>query len=291
MRAMSITELIDATFTLYRNNFALFAGIVAVLSIPETIINMIFASQLSSTTPSGIPSNGFTTGFYAFAANRSGAEGLIGFVFSVFITGALATAVAARFLDRPMTIGDAYLQTGVSSFVRLFLALLVALVVVGVPVGLIFVLFLIVLLTGASIGFPAAMVIPAVLLVIAVIIGIVYVGTHFYLVPQAIVLEQRGVFASCRRSWFLVHGYFWHVFWLLVLVNLLVSILSSVILQVVTAVAVASPVVATGLSGVLNILLEPISLGVVTLLYFDQRIRKEGFDLEYQAGRMALSPQ
>jgi hypothetical protein len=119
----------------------------------------------------------------------------------------------------------------------------------------------------------------------------VYIVPHLYLVPQVIVLERRGVVDSIRRSWFLVRGFYWHVVGLVFLVSLMVGVVSLIIAGVVAVVTLGNPVLQTGLTGIIGLLLQPISLGATTLLYFDQRVRKEGFDLEYAAGHMALSPQ
>jgi hypothetical protein len=287
LRAMGITDLIDATFTLYRNNFALFAGVVAVLTVPQTIINMVIAA-LTPSTDQLVSAGNFGTATAAFAAYQGaitarGGSGLIGGIFTVLITGALAHAVANRYLDRPETVSGAYREVGIGPFVRLFLAPIVGVLAL-----------LLVVLAVAAVLFLAALAVPSLTglaVVLGIILGIaaipvgVYVGTHFYLVPQAIVLEKRGIIDSFKRSWYLVHGYFWHVFGLVALVGLMVSILSSVVGGVIGALSFSSPVAGAALGGVLSILLQPISLGATTLLYFDQRVRKEGFDLEFAAER------
>jgi hypothetical protein len=290
LRPRSVAELIDVTFTLYRENFALFAGVVAVLAIPQTILNMIFVALTPE--PAGITaSTGRTVTVTTFGAmgTHAAGSGVLGVIFTVLITGALAQAVAARYLDRPETIGGAYSETGVGTFVRLFLALLVAAVVGTVAVGLIVLLFVVAAVVAGSLA--PLFVIIGVLASIAGLLFALYAGVHLYLVPQVIVLERRGIIAAFRRSWYLVHGYFWHCFGLVILVGLMVGILSSIIGGLVGLVSLGSIILATGLSGILGILLQPISLGAVTLLYFDQRVRKEGFDLEYAAQRQALSPQ
>lgn len=293
LRAMSVTELIDATVTLYRENFALFAGVVAVLAIPQTILGMIYVALLPGTTTSTatgpIGTYDTATQAYTSAAAHSGGTGLLGVIFTIFITGALAQAVAARYLGDPETILGAYTSTGAQPFVRLFLALLLAIAAIVVLVIAIAVLIFLAVAAGSSVA-PAAIIL-AILAGFGGLFVAVYVVPHLYLVPQIIVLERRGVFASVRRSWFLVHGYFWHVVGLVFLVSLMVGIVSGIIAGVVAVVTAGNLVLETGLSGIIGLLLQPISLGATTLLYFDQRVRKEAFDLEYEAARVALSPQ
>lgn len=293
LRPMGITELIDATVTLYRENFALFAGVVAVLAIPQTLLSMVYVALLPpfTVTSSGgtIDASNLAGQAYASTAAHSGGTGLIGAIFTVFITGALAHAVAARYLGRPETIPGAYTETGIQPFVRLFLALLLgiaALIVFMIAVGVVIVLAVI----GGASATPVAVLL-GILIGVLSLVAICYVLPHLYLVPQVIVLERRGVIDSFRRSWFLTHGYYWHVVGLVLLLSLMVGIVSGIISGVVTALTLSNPVLSTGLNGVVSILLQPVSLGAVTILYFDQRVRKEAFDLEYAAGHMAISSQ
>jgi hypothetical protein len=293
LRPLSVTELIDATVTLYRENFALFAGVVAVLAIPQTLLSMIYVALLPpfSVSSSGNTLDNASTAVNAFSASaaHSGGTGLLGAIFSVFITGALAHAVAARYLGRPETISGAYTETGFQPFLRLFLALLL-----GIGAFIVFIIAMGLLVLLAVIGGSSATPIAVILGIVVTVIGLVvlcYVVPHFYLVPQVIILERRGVIDSLRRSWFLFHGYYWHVVGLILLLTLMVGIVSGIISGVVTLLTVGNPVLSTALNGVVSILLQPISLGAITLLYFDQRVRKEAFDLEYAAGQMAFTPQ
>jgi hypothetical protein len=207
----------------------------------------------------------------------------------VLITGALAQAVAARYLGDSETITGAYTSTGVQPFVRLFLALLLAIMAIVVLVVAVILLVILAVAAGSS-----AMPLAVVLGIVAGLGGLfiaAYVVPHLYLVPQVIVLERLGVLASVRRSWFLVRGYYWHVVGLVFLVSLMVGIVSGIITTAVTLVTLGNPVLQTGLAGIIGLLLQPIALGATTLLYFDQRVRKEAFDLEYEAARAALPTQ
>ncbi len=290
MRPMGAAELIDATVTLYRNNFALFAGVVAVLAVPQTILNMIFVSLLPTATT--LTATSSTTTFdtaaqnYSVVAARGTGSGIIGAVFAILIMGALTQVVAARYLGRPETIPGAYTDTGVGPFVRLFLMLLLGIVAFIALVAFAVILVVLAVTLG---GGSVPLVLSAVLLAIVVFVLAVYAVPHLYLVPQVIVLERRGVFGSIGRSWFLTRGWYWHVVGVVTLVELMVFVLSIIIAGVVALATVGNPVLGAGVNGVLGIILQPVSLGVLTLLYFDQRVRKEGFDLEYAAEHMALS--
>jgi hypothetical protein len=276
----------DATFSLYRQNFALFAGVVALLAVPQTIVNMALAAlitqpALSQTTfmqPGGAQN---ALGLYA---GTSGVEVLLGIVFGMLVTGALAQVISQRFLGLPTSVVRAYTSVGPGPFLRLILAL-----VVGTAIGIfgMFLLFLGIALGTALLAqiATAAGVLFAIGSGLAAAVLIFWVPVHFIFVPQVIVLERSGTFNAFRRSWQLVSGYFWRVLGLTLLALILVGIISGILGGFARVLSLGQPVAAAGLGGVLGILVQPVEWAAFTLLYYDQRIRKEGFDLEFAARR------
>jgi hypothetical protein len=107
-------------------------------------------------------------------------------------------------------------------------------------------------------------------------------------------LEERGGPAAIARAAALTRGSTWEVVkalmlvWLVYLIALVAAaFLSGIVLslgQSLTALQVASQVV-----GVLfTVLVYPLISVVQTLLYYDLRIRKEGFDIELMAQRLEM---
>ncbi len=92
--------------------------------------------------------------------------------------------------------------------------------------------------------------------------------------PQAIMVEGFPFLDAFRRSARLVRGHWWRVFGIS-LAFILVYLTPSVLL-----VFLASPKVATVLLMVVGTLGMPWMMIGTTLLYFDLRVRKEGFNLE-----------
>ena len=104
-------------------------------------------------------------------------------------------------------------------------------------------------------------------------------------------LERVGPLAALSRSWELSKGSAAHIFFSLGLAWTLYII----ILMVVGAVGAVTigPAVTQIISSVLIIPIYPLLAVVSTLLYYDLRIRKEGFDLEVMSrelGTAAPSP-
>lgn len=257
LRPMDLGDLLDQALALYRSNFTLFAGIAAVLGVPQAILNVI----VTAVTPSnfGMTTSEGTTnvdaGALGTAAGLLSVNGIIGFIFSTLITGALVQAIAHRYLDRPITIGSAYTSVGLGTYVML---------------GVVSILSVLAIVFG---------------LILLVIPGVLFAVWWSFL-AQVIVLERLG-FGSFGRSRQLVSGYWWRTFGIRVVLYLLVAILTSVATGVGAAIfaALGEPgrLLGTALGQVANIIVLPFKIGVLTLLYFDLRIRKEGFDLEQMA--------
>ena len=100
-RLMEAGETIDAAFSLYRHNAALFAGVLAVVLIPQAILDVI-APALTA---------------LSVITNTAG-------------LGALVVAVSARHTGHEITIGEAYSALVTSRFMTLVATYVVYVVVV-----------------------------------------------------------------------------------------------------------------------------------------------------------------
>ncbi|GAC1462240.1 MAG: hypothetical protein PVSMB7_02020 [Chloroflexota bacterium] len=236
LHPMDMGELFQATVTLYRENFTLFAGIVAFIAIPETLI----AFGLSA----------FASGVFLSAL-----VSLLALVLGLLSEGALALAVSRRYLGRAVSIEGAYASIGSATFFSLAVASLIY--GFAVALGLFF------------------FVIPG-----------VYLAIRFLFVPQAIVIERRPVGDSFRRSAELVAGMWWRVFGIAIAVFISIAVLQTIGSGVATSIqagGVTDRAVGLIISAAVSILVVPVELVAFTLLYYDMRIRKEGFDLRVLA--------
>jgi hypothetical protein len=286
LRPLDVTGIIDSAIALYRQNFALFAGVVAVLAVPQAIISAIVtfgsgSSTFYNTSQSGSTNFHVNTGWLVGLAGG----GLLAFIFGIVITGALARAISARYLGDRITVGEAYTSVGVARFASLLMASILLGLVLALPplvAGIIIVVM-------AVAGLPVAI---TVLLGIALGLGAlildVKMWAHFLFIPQAIVIERRGITDAFRRSWDLVRGSYWRVFGITLLVLFMVSITQGILGAVLgLALAFTVPRTSVVLSALLGILFQPFQYGAMTLLYYDLRVRKEGFDLEHLAAHHA----
>ena len=319
LRPMSISDMLDAAFRLYRRHFLTFIGIVALLQVPMAILQ--FAAQLPYMqamqrftarppvlAPGASPLDLFPFAqllpYYALIFGLSIFQYLL--VYNL-MTGALANAISRSYLGQPISILSAY-NIGFKRFFALIAASLIPF-----AVSLAFVA----LIAGCAFGAFYTLGVrtneqPNIGLAIAAGIGLFGViilgglaGLFFYvrliLTTQAIVLEGQGPLAGLARSWRLVGQAFWRSLGIFVLVYAFIYIVSLVVqLPLVAAGALFGmlfntdglyqSIVSLITYGVL-ILVLPLQFIIFTLLYYDLRIRKEGYDLELtvQAQQAAVS--
>ena len=109
---------------------------------------------------------------------------------------------------------------------------------------------------------------------------IFYVMARFFAVPSVIVLENKGPFAALSRSSTLSDGHKWSILGTLLLVFLIFIVLSLGVTLLATA---GGPIVVLLLSSLFSVIVSPIIHLVYMVLYYDKRIRVEGFDVEHMS--------
>src|SRR4051794_34429685 len=126
---------------------------------------------------------------------------------------------------------------------------------------------------------------------IALFVPFVWLSVAWSLAVPALLFERIGAFKALARSFRLVRGRWWATLAALVVTYLLTFVIgifvSAVPSGLAEAIAPDNDVVA-GIASVIGgtvsqMIATPYLAAVLTLLYFDQRVRKEGFDLQLLA--------
>ncbi len=257
LRPLSTSELLDRTFHLYRNNFVVFFAIVAIPQLAVLAMQLLFARTFLGDTPR-------TLGVFSIPLT-------IVILICVEISHAATVFAVSNFhLDRPIRIGAAY--SGVrSSILR----------VVGISLALYFI-----------VGFG---------LILLLVPGI-YWGLKYSLATPITVLEGTGLSKTLGRSADLTKGHRGRIFvtyLLLLILNMVVSAsiqflfgLGLPFVRHAQTTFTATRFALTALSGFLtNSLVGPLLTIAFTLIYYDLRVRKEGFDLQLMMTSLEASPQ
>jgi hypothetical protein len=123
---------------------------------------------------------------------------------------------------------------------------------------------------------------------IALILGAVFLYIRFYFtIPAAVLEDARG--GALGRSWGLTRGLGWHIFGTVLLAGILAAIASAILTIPAGLIAFNDTGAGLGwlfqavLTALASVIVTPFTIGVIVLLYFDARIRKEGFDLAVMA--------
>jgi hypothetical protein len=290
LRPLGFGEILDGAFTLYRRHFVAFFLTALIPFAPVVLIYARWMGTLVEADPE-------------MAAENVGLAILLGIATAVAMTiviGALTHLVAKAYAGEPVSIGDGFRN----GFRRFF-----ALIGAGI-VG-----YVTALATIVIIAFAAALVIPiaemaggVVAVVVTLIIGIaasvlmvVAMSSLFAIIP-AVVVEEKGPIGAVARSWQLARGGRMRILSVLG-VTWLITMLPVFGIAFVTGFVAAfmdPESLATATTGELwveNLIASisgtvtfPFWVAAMVLLYYDRRIRAEGYDLEVAVESLAEAP-
>jgi hypothetical protein len=196
---------------------------------------------------------------------------------------ATTRAVSDRYLDRPSSLLSAYR----AAWGRLGALIAMILILILVYAGSLAVVILFTALLGAA-GAGGLGALLAIIAFIGLIPVLVMIYVRTVVAVPAIVLERVSGWGGLKRSWQLIGGRFWPTFGRMLLLVLITSIISGVVSTIFQVpgnlIAPNNSFVFQQVAGAIAaVFVGPITYIGVTLLYYDIRIRKEGFDIEMLA--------
>lgn len=295
MRPRAISELLDESFRLYRRRFAVLATVSLLVAIPSLLLAVAVALSAANLQR-------FTTTLQPGATSvdvQAGLQQLFGQLLPVFALGGLLVLVAAPLIyganvkaavdviaGRPATVGSVLGGTLARYFALLGLIGLFVLLCLALAVGL-----TVVILAAVAAHVEALIV----LVVLAAIPVAIWLAIRWALVLPAMFAEDAGPVRGLGRSFRLVRGEWWRTLGILFLLQILIGIISfalglvfSVFFTMVPGLTLeARQVLSQITSSLVAAVVGPIPALTITLLYFDLRVRKEGYDLEELARQAA----
>jgi Membrane domain of glycerophosphoryl diester phosphodiesterase len=297
LRPLAVGEILDGAVAYVRHNPAVTLGFSAVvititqlIELPASRLLLGRLDTAVAASPGGVPSEEDLLGAVGASLGATALSGLITFVATTVLTGLLVMVLGQAVLGRRMALGRAWAATRPRILGLLGLSLLTTLLLLlVVAVG--FAPILIAAAAGATSG---STVLAAVAGLIVAGLLAVYLGVAWSMITPAYVLEGIPAMSAFRRSYDLVHKQWWRVFGIL-LVGGIIAAIVGVVLQLPfgfiggltdgSAGATAAPgllsSVITAVGAIIaGTVTAPFSAGVSGLLYFDQRMRREAFDLE-----------
>lgn len=252
MEPADVGGLLDRVFKMYLGNFAQMVGTLAIVYVPYVAITMFWQRVLMREGSAGGMVLGLL-GVFVWA-----------FVFMPLATGAITYAVSEQYLGRRISIGQSYSRAAGH---------------LGTIVGSGFLVGMVVLLG----------------LILFIVPGILFILSYAVVIP-VVVIEGLGATASMERSKSLAQGHRGRVFLVLLVLWFL-----SILLGIGVAIGAATvfgparlgqpqPLGAEAFQNLVGLLTAPLGTIAAVILYYDLRVRKEGFDLEMLSRAMAARP-
>jgi len=294
LRPLGVSEILDGAVTSIRRNPRATLGMSAILTcVVEVIVTVaqyfFIGSQARNELTPGVLARSVGWAFVTVSAGL-----LLTAFIVVLLSGLLAPVMARTLLGRPTSFARAW-AIARPSLPRLL----------GVSSSLIGIVILAVAVPfaplAAAVAADAPTGVQAIAWIFAVPISFVLMVSGyvwFALAAPILIMEQRGVMASLRRSAEIVRGRWWRTFGVLVLSQVIAVLAGFLVLPMPFAVVeqivlgfnseptgwVLVALVAIGAIGrsVAGTLANPFNAGVIAILYADRRMRREAFDLELQ---------
>jgi len=255
LRPLSVGEMLDAGFRLFRHRFGTLVLCVLVPIVPLTILGTIITASTDEAA--------FDVNAPASDSGTAIAGAIVG-AFVQSIGAALAVAacfkvISAAYLGERSSAGDS-LRYALSRFLPLIVTYILV-VLITIPGFILLLIPGIWLMVKLCIAFPA------------------------------VIFERANPFKAIARSWSLTRGNWWRIFGALFVVFLIALVVNFALTAVLGGIAassdtiseVAFAVLATIITLLTYVLTYPLWAAVLTVIYYDLRVRNEGFDLQLLA--------
>lgn len=249
---LTVGEILDRAFRLYRTNFWLLIGIAGVILAPFLCLEIVSWIVIQDTSIVSLTEGVLTTNL---------------------LVGALIWAASCVYMGDTVSLNGAY-KVALHRFWPMFRANFLQ-GLAYVPIGLAFGL-----ISMAGSGCLAV-------LIPIVIIYIAYFATRWSVATTTVVIETLDGSSGLKRSWLLTAKDFKHILGTVFVAGLLVYLLGSLPSVIINFALVRfgdtlqiGHVLSLVIAQLGSLLSLPFSAVSIVILYYDLRVRREGYDLE-----------
>lgn len=291
LRPMTLGEVLDRTFSLYKSKFWLFVGVAAFPNLLFLFFNVI--SALTTRGRIGIVRTGqnpfeFSPAMWGETMVRASVMIVLYFCIVSAVNSATVFAVSDSYMGQDASVRGSYRKVGTKFFRVLLMIFLFFVVTISS--------FVFVAIVGGVLSSPVVIFLGFLLLIIPLVIFFCRMAVA---VPVAM-LENAGAIRSIERSFHLTKGFAGQIFLILLLV-LVLTYVAILILQMPTIILAAISVAAHKQPSLVVIVIQqiaaffsqvlvgPIGTIAFALMYYNLRVRKEAFDIQHLLS--ALGPE
>ena len=260
-------DILNETFAVYGRRFTKLVTIVAVVQVPLSIMTLMLALLFSDDPVASI----------TLAAIAVGA-GMISY-------GALIFAVGQHYVQGSVSVGRCYTRVLWRAVSISILATLLA--------------FLLVLTLAPMMLVPTDEPNPLALFTLAIAVVLLTYLVYLTFATPAVIVEGYRSFGALRRGFNLARGSELRILGHLLVYGLVgfgLIIVISIPFQLVSVLAFGEDVSLPGQVAeaigllVIGVLVPPVTVIATTLLYYDLRVRKEGYDMSRLSVEMGVAP-
>jgi hypothetical protein len=306
LRPMDIGDILDNTIRIYRYVplvLILTYGIIAGIPLLLQQSSMHFVLSVVNEAIAMMGPNIGTEFLNVFqSADFYAAAGIMGIgMFLMFFLGPMAQAamvyiVSETILGRETNIGDS---------IKVILPKVGTIILAYIMVGIIILVAYAPIIISMTVLFSNPANEDAVFTALAFIwlypisaLVLLWLTIKLLFIPHSVILDDLGAVDAFKRSFSLVTGYWWRTFGIYILISFIVGFIVGMLQQLAGLISLGlnqlpaiPPMVTIGVAGLLmtiiQLVIQPIGIIATTLLYYDLRIRKEGFDLLHLASALA----
>jgi hypothetical protein len=291
LRPSSLGEILDRTAQMYRSHFLMYFGIASI-AYAATLVLSLVADVLFFSHAHGNP-----RAFIKFTVGLGGTVGILTLLPVAVGTAAVMHSVARNYLGETCTIREAYASVG-RRWYRYVLILGAIYCYAVLPIA-----FLIGVVAVASALLPAGV---ARVVVVGIAMVLIFAGIfvvawwmlRWALSIPASLMENLKVHRALKRSSALTKGGTGRIFVMLLLVGAVMTVIQNaiqipmfVLLYKSKGVPTLTTQIVASIGGFFSgSFVLPIYSIALTLFYYDQRIRKEGYDVEWLMEQAAGVP-
>ncbi len=308
LRPMTLGEILDRTAQLYRRNFWTFAGVAAVPMVATFAVFVPIGVALGVmglfNAKQPTPSTGSLIGI-SVAVLFVGLPVLL--TASVLMQGALFRAAIDAHMGSKLKVREAIRSVWPLFWRYLWLLVLQGLLVGGVPTAAVVLLFVGagLMTKGGGVGGAVFVGFLAFVVFAAAFVYAIWRWLCYSMAMAACIVEEKPAWQSIQRANLLSKGTRWRIFVMYLLVGaitMLIAMIADVFLFIGMAIATAMGASKFGpavlvVGEVLNLLtnfglqtlITPVSVIALVLFYYDQRVRKEGYDIELMMEQAGLT--
>ena len=296
LRPLTVSELFNGAFQAVRVNPQTMFGFAFAIMAVVGLVQAFFASSSTSSLTRALSSGDTDDLVYSLGSSMGSfaTDGLT-LLATAFLSGMLALTVWDAVLGRKSSPADAWHRFS-PRFVPVLLATLLIGIIEFVAIVVVLLVFLIPFflvvanaatarsLDSASAGIGGALSI-IFLMIVALIAIACFLTVKFAFTSSAVVLEGLGPVDAMKRSWSLSKGSFWRILGRILLIGIVTTLITSVLGAIVGAILGVGANAAESLgllvafsafvSALLSAVVIPVQSSFYTLMYLDERMRKE----------------